>query len=232
MSPERITPLSEEDDELLIQHKARYTFASQFVRGKNVLDIACGNGYGAELLLRGNPAHIIGMDVSPDAVEFARNHYATENVEFRLGNAEQIENIKSIDVVTSFETIEHLPHPEKFLDEIGKLLPMNGKLIISTPVRAGGTLETKPGNPFHLREWNEEEFISLLSTFFRICDPYFQFVVEKKSYPGSRTLARIGSKIFARQNYEEYMKFSVTKTMPVFPSGALKKGYIIVVCTI
>jgi SAM-dependent methyltransferase len=232
MSPERITPLSGEDDELLIQHQARYTFASQFVRGKNVLDIACGNGYGAELLLHGNPAHIIGVDVSPEAVEFARNHYAAENVEFRLGSAEQLENIKSVDVVTSFETIEHLLHPEKFLDGIGKVLPKNGKLIISTPVRAGGTLDMKPANPFHLREWNEKEFISLLSPFFRMCDPYFQFVIEKKSYPGSRTLAKIGSKIFARQHYDEVMKFSVTKAMPSFPSGTLIKGYIIVVCTI
>jgi len=232
MEQERLVPIAGVDAELLAQHRARYVFASQFVPGKSVLDVACGAGYGAEILLEGKPSRIAGVDVSPAAVEFARSRYSADNVEFLVGDAEHMPDIGKFDVVTSFETIEHLSRPELFLEGIGKRLSTGGRLIISTPIRRGGTLRTTPGNPFHVREWNEEEFDSLLSCHFGIRSRYFQFIVQKRAYPGSRTISKLLSRALTPAKCAAFMKFPVTREVPASLPGVLTKGYIIVVCTI
>ncbi len=232
MEQERAVPVAGADAEVLAQHRARYLFASQLVRGKSILDIASGAGYGTEILLQGKPSRITGVDISPEAVEFARSHYSAENVEFLTGNAEHMPDIGVFDLVTSFETIEHLSRPELFLQGVGRSLSPGGRLIISTPIRREGTLRTTPANPFHVQEWNEEEFDSLLSCHFRTRSRYFQFIVRKRAYPGSRTIAKLFSMALTPAKYAGFMQFPVTQESPSSLPGVLIKGYIIVVCTI
>ena len=102
------------------EHVYRYRFASKFVEFKRVLDIACGEGYGAAALLKAGAASVIGIDIYPEVCEQARRKYG---LDARAGRANSIPlSSSSIDVVVSFETIEHLDSPVRFLDECCRVL--------------------------------------------------------------------------------------------------------------
>lgn len=141
-------------------HIYRYRFAAGFVRDKRVLDIACGEGYGTEALLRAGAASAIGIDISEKSCAHARRKYG---IDARTGRAENIPLPDgSIDVIVSFETIEHVAAHEAFLDECVRTLVPGGKLIISTPNKqVYGKLAYQ--NPFHCSELSEDEFVSLLA---------------------------------------------------------------------
>jgi SAM-dependent methyltransferase len=151
---ERMVP--ERTDEItFLDHITRYRFACRFVPRKRVLDIACGEGYGTAALAAAGAAQVIGIDIEPDVVEHARRKY---HVDARVGSAEKIDLAdRSIDVIVSFETIEHLRAPETFLRECARVLTPGGMLIISTPNKnhaRGG----EHRNPFHEFEMTEDEF--------------------------------------------------------------------------
>ena len=152
-------------------HWWRYAFAAAFVAEKSVLDIACGSGYGSELLLtRGGAKRVMGADLDPDAVRYARLRYGSRHEPSRLryAAADACEPCmeERFDAVVSFETIEHVPRPDRMLAGITKMLTGDGLLVISTPVRRMGTLTAAPGNPFHLREWTVDEFGALMKEHF------------------------------------------------------------------
>ena len=146
------------------EHVARYRFAKDFVRGERTLDIACGEGYGAAALARAGAASVVGVDISPEVCEHARRKYG---LDARPGAADAIPlPDRSVDVVVSFETIEHVERPAAFLRECARVLVPNGVLIVSTPNRPvyGGQ---GSGNPFHRVEFDEGEFLDLLRAEFR-----------------------------------------------------------------
>jgi ubiquinone/menaquinone biosynthesis C-methylase UbiE len=167
---ERMVP-EKADSYTFWEHIYRYRFAAARVNGKRVLDIACGEGYGAAALMRAGATSVTGVDISPEACNHATRRYGIRTL---LGNAENIplENA-SVDAIVSFETIEHVPHPEKFLDECVRVLQPNGQIIISTPNR-NAYLKDMPKNPHHLKELDENEFISLIVTRFACAKMYTQ----------------------------------------------------------
>ena len=137
------------------EHIYRYRFARQFVLGRRILDIACGEGYGAHALSRAGAASVIGVDVSDEVCRHARLKYG---LDARCGNAMDIPlPAGSVDVVVSFETIEHVPEPEQFLAECRRVLTPQGTLVVSTPNKAVYS-EFGRRNPFHCKEMTEEEF--------------------------------------------------------------------------
>jgi SAM-dependent methyltransferase len=147
------------------EHVYRYAFASRFVVGKRVLDIACGEGYGTAALQKAGAAHVIGVDVSEDACLHARARYG---LDVRPGSAEQIPlSDNSVDVVVSFETIEHVRDPGRFLDECGRVLVPGGRLVISTPDKEVYTGRLGVRNQHHCSEMTEQEFASALRARFR-----------------------------------------------------------------
>jgi len=160
------------------EHAERYKFASKYVSGKRVLDIACGVGYGCQILLQdGSPASIIGGDISPDAVEYAETHFAKKDkVRFSVMNAEQIDlPPASVDVVVSFETIEHLSGVDKYISGIVRALDRGGMFIVSTPNRD----LTQDGvhtvdNPFHHHEFTLDEIQELLGRNFNVTEVFYQ----------------------------------------------------------
>jgi ubiquinone/menaquinone biosynthesis C-methylase UbiE len=149
------------------EHLERYCFAGKFIVDKNVLDIACGCGYGTSFLARRGAKSVIGVDRSVEALECAK-FYTESNLKFINGDAYKLEfENNTFDVIISFETIEHLDNPTKFVTELQRVLKKDGTLIISTPnklVHSPNSL--KPVNPHHVHEYFNEEFKSLLFSFF------------------------------------------------------------------
>lgn len=163
---ERLTP-DNASYALWQEHINRYAFVLSYVSSKVVLDVACGNGYGTELISK-TADLVVGVDVSRDALTYAMNHYGkTHNTEFVLADARNLPfQGSTFDTVVSFETIEHLVYPEVFLQEIRSILKLCGKLIVSTPNRKTTTsTKGKPANPFHLNEFYADEFSQLLGIF-------------------------------------------------------------------
>ncbi len=116
-----------------VEHLHRYALAADICGGKDVLDIASGEGYGSNLLAQAAKT-VIGVDISTEAIDQAKAKYVRPNLRFLRGAADAIPlDSSSIDVVVSFETLEHHDKHEEMLSEIKRILRPNGLLIISTP---------------------------------------------------------------------------------------------------
>jgi SAM-dependent methyltransferase len=176
---ERITP-EVCHDATYLDHLNRYRFATQFVDGKRILDIACGEGYGAAGLMRAGAASVVGVDVNPDVVAHACAKYG---IDARLGTAEQIPaEDESFDVVVSFETLEHLSTPGVFLREIARVLVSGGRAVLSTPNRV---VVSAPGcrqNEFHHAEMIPSEFRALVESEFKTVRYYSQGLVSSRPW--------------------------------------------------
>jgi SAM-dependent methyltransferase len=161
--PERIVPDETPPGPVAI-HEKRYLFALPHCAGKRVLDAACGVGYGTALLADA-ATEVVGVDLSEDAIAYARSRYARPNVEFRVEDllAPALDD-RSFDVVCSFETVEHLPDREAYLRHVARVLRDDGVYIVSTP-RADETTET-PDNPHHFIEYSSGDFERLLRPHF------------------------------------------------------------------
>ena len=167
---ERMVPEFHRPSLMYSEHVNRYLAALDVVRDKRVLDIASGSGYGSQLLA-GSASSVVGVDVSPGAVAYASTEHGGSNLEFRVGDAENIPvDDASIDVVVTFETIEHVADYERFVAEIDRVLAPGGVALISTP----NDLEFIEGNHFHLHEFVYDELMELVGRHFSFVRPYFQ----------------------------------------------------------
>lgn len=152
---------------IFLEHMHRYRMALRYCTGKDVLDIACGEGFGSDILAA-VARSVIGVDISDAAVRHAGAQYRRDNLEFRTGSAADIPlPSASVDVVVSFETIEHISEHDAMLDEIRRVLRPGGVLVISTPDKATYTDATGLRNQYHVRELYRDQFESLLSSRFR-----------------------------------------------------------------
>jgi SAM-dependent methyltransferase len=159
------------------EHVSRYRFACDFARGRDVLDAACGAGYSAPMFLEAGAHSYLGIDINGKVVELATKRYRTSPaISFLEDDACEFRRVpeQAFDLVVSFETIEHVPSAEKFLANVRRALRRGGIFIVSTPYRLryspGNKLSSKPWNPYHVREWNENEFLDLLKPWFRVID--------------------------------------------------------------
>ena len=155
--------------EIAHEHWHRYAFARRFVEGRRVLDAACGEGYGTALLADG-AAHVAGVDIDAVTLSHARTAYADRtNVTFVEGSAAALPLADaSIDVVVSFETIEHLEVADqsRMLAEFARVLVPGGALIVSSPNRPEYSDARNYVNPFHLHELDRDELARLLAPHF------------------------------------------------------------------
>lgn len=164
---ERVIP-GQVDPDLFNEHFARYAFATRLARSKRVLDIACGTGYGSSELAA-VARSVTGVDVSEDAVEYARTHYTASNLQFQAAPAEDLPfPDQSFDLIVAFEVIEHLHDPRALLAQARRLIAPHGQFIVSTPNRLyyEETRKQSGPNPFHTHEFEYEEFRAALSDFF------------------------------------------------------------------
>jgi 2-polyprenyl-3-methyl-5-hydroxy-6-metoxy-1,4-benzoquinol methylase len=118
-----------------LEHLHRYLIAKELSRNKRVLDIACGEGYGSDLLAT-VAAHVVGVDIARDVVDYASARYIRSNLQFRQVACEAIPlPDASIDIVVSFETLEHVRLQEDMMREIRRVLCADGLLVMSSPER-------------------------------------------------------------------------------------------------
>ncbi len=150
-----------------LEHFHRYLFALRFAEGRDLIDVASGEGYGSALLAQVAKT-VIGVDLDPVAVANANRRYASQMLIFRVGDATQLPcDSNSSDLVVSFETIEHLEDHEAFLSEVKRVLQDGGLLIVSTPDKPQYDATLAEPNPFHRKELNRAEFESLLRKYFQ-----------------------------------------------------------------
>jgi SAM-dependent methyltransferase len=150
-------------------HLARYQYASRFVAGQRVGDVACGAGYGCRMLAEAGAACVLGIDNAREALREAAATYHHCRVGFAAADAGALPvAAATLDVVVCFETIEHLREPGQFLDEVWCALRRGGLLLLSTPNRQVTRLgiprywRRRPSNPFHVREFTRPELCRLL----------------------------------------------------------------------
>lgn len=177
--PERIIP-DETAPGIVALHLKRYDFAVPWCVDREVLDLACGVGYGSAHL--GQVAtRVLGVDRSAEAVEHARRSFAAPNVDFRRMDAQRLDLPDgSFDTVCSFETIEHLDDAEAYLGEVARVLRPGGAYLVSTPNAAETT--RAPANPFHTMEWSCADFERLLRGFFAGVELYGQVRVQTEAH--------------------------------------------------
>jgi SAM-dependent methyltransferase len=175
LTGERTLPDVPEENYWFRRHVAVYEWIAERCGGLRVADLACGEGYGSDLLAR-RAAEVIGVDANPEAFEHASSRYRRPNLSFRRELVEQFD--QQVDVVVFLQTIEHIQEPDRLLARIAEVAPL---AYISTPNRL--TLAApgaeKSDNPWHLREYDPAQYRALLEPHFDRVDVLGLFHARK-----------------------------------------------------
>ncbi len=162
LTGERTLPDVPEENYWFRRHLAVYEWIAGRCDGLDVIDLACGEGYGSDLLAT-RAASVVGVDANPEAHEHARRRYRRRNLRFERGLIEDVEGPAG--AIVFLQTIEHVHEPQRLLRSIAEAAPV---AYVSTPNRL--TLAPpgaeKSGNPWHLREYAIEEYRALLEPCF------------------------------------------------------------------
>ena len=213
-SMERIVPDKLQDgttgQETLAFHLERYEFASKHIVSGDVLDIACGVGYGTSYLAEKNvDVHsITGVDISRGAIEYAKERYQHSKINFVVADAMLYQVEKKYDVIISLETIEHLPQPELFIQNMQRQLKSNGLMISSVPVTP-----SVDANPHHLTDFTQKSFRRIFTDLgFKEQDSFLQI----QSYSPFQVAARTEPRM-------EQMRKGLLKYYIQNPASAIKR---------
>jgi|GEM_PF-1228546 len=164
---ERYLPwLEDAGTQIHYEHLHRYSFASRFAIGKRVLDLGCGEGYGA-FSLGEHAMSVVGVDIDHEAIAHARNaYYLRPNVTFVQADITNVPVDGPFDVITCFEALEHVSDHSALLNEVRRLLASGGVFIVSTPNRAAYSDASGYRNPYHVRELYYDEFRTAIGNSF------------------------------------------------------------------
>ncbi len=206
------------DAKLEIEHMQRYYCVLETVKDKTVLDAACGEGYGSNLLSY-SAKQVYGIDINADVIDNAKEKYkGRENLIFKEGSIGALPiDDHSIDVVISFETIEHVGEDlqRSFLSEIKRVLKLDGYLIISTPNKAIYSDLFSYNNEFHVKEFYENEFIDFLHDKFNYIELYSQFFEVASIIDNKNTLEKkVCFKGNGVHNGKYYIAIASNKKLP------------------
>jgi SAM-dependent methyltransferase len=162
LTGERTLPDVPDENYWFRRHLAVYEWIADRVRGERVADLACGEGYGSDVLA-GGAADVVGVDANPEAHEHARLRYRRANLRFERSRVEDFEG--PCDAIVLLQTIEHIHDPGALLARFARAAPV---AYVSTPNRLtlAGPDAAKSDNPWHLREYTLAEYRELLEPHF------------------------------------------------------------------
>ena len=171
------------------EHYHRYFLARELCRGRDVLDVASGEGYGSALLSQ-TAKSVVGVEIDPKCVEHATHEYRAANLRYLMGDAVKLPlRDQSVDAVVSFETIEHVSDQAAFLSEVKRVLRPSGFLLVSTPDLNVYSAPGTEANPYHVRELTELEFRETLKSEFNNV-----LIVRQRAVTGSLVLPDGGTR--------------------------------------
>jgi SAM-dependent methyltransferase len=167
LTGERTLPDVPEENYWFQRHLVVYRWIAERVRGRRVVDLACGEGYGSAELAR-TAASVVGVDANPEAFEHARAKY--KQVAFERNMIELWDG--DVDCVVFLQTIEHVPDPDGVLEHIRELIGPDGVAYVSTPnvLTLAPKGEERSGNPWHVREYRPDEYRELCERHFARVD--------------------------------------------------------------
>ena len=175
LTGERTLPDVPEENYWFRRHLAVYKWIAHRVEGQRVADLACGEGYGSNVLAE-HAADVVGVDANPEAHEHARLRYQRPNLRFERDLVESYAG--PCDAIVFLQTIEHIQDPGALLRGFAKAAEVS---YVSTPNRL--TLAPdgaeKSDNPWHLREYTVAEYAELLAPHFRTIELYGVFHARK-----------------------------------------------------
>jgi SAM-dependent methyltransferase len=162
---ERFTP--EVKGAIWYEHWHRYSVMLPAARGRRVLDAACGEGYGSRLLAD-TASEVVGIDIDAATIGHAVARYAARsNLRYIQASCATLPLATgSIDLIVSFETIEHLDNQVAMLAEFRRVLAPTGALVISSPNKAVYSGESGGANAFHVRELTHDDLAAMLCAHF------------------------------------------------------------------
>jgi 2-polyprenyl-3-methyl-5-hydroxy-6-metoxy-1,4-benzoquinol methylase len=157
------------------RHLAVYEWVAERCAGLEVVDMACGEGYGTDVLAR-RARKVTGVDANPEAHEHALAKYSRPGVRFVRDLIETY--IEPCDAVVFLQTIEHVKEPEKVLAHFKAMAPV---AYVSTPnvLTLAPPGADKSDNPWHLREYRADEFRALCASVYDKVELYGLFHARK-----------------------------------------------------
>jgi ubiquinone biosynthesis O-methyltransferase len=196
-------------------HLTRYIFASKYVKGARVLDIACGSGFGSSYLIRKGAESVTGVDLSEEAINIAKNNFQKRGLTFQVGTAEDLPFAdNSFDIITSMGTIDHMNDPALFLRHAQRVLQPGGYFISSllnreviTPFPLHEIVD-----PSHIIEYSPMELNNLVNKYFINVQTYGE------NY-GKRRLMQLRRLVY----YIVYRKIHMPYAVPVLMQRSLAK---------
>jgi 2-polyprenyl-3-methyl-5-hydroxy-6-metoxy-1,4-benzoquinol methylase len=179
LTGERTLPDIPEENYWYRRHLVVYEWIARQVGGLRVADLACGEGYGSDVLARAGAAHVTGVDANPEAHEHARLRYIRDNLTFTRTLVELYD--EPCDAVVFLQTIEHVRNPGEILDRFRTLVGRGGVAFVSTPnvLTLASPGAEHSGNPWHVHEYRAEEFSALCRAHFGHVELYGLFHARK-----------------------------------------------------
>lgn len=178
LTGERTLPDVPEENYWFRRHLAVYEWIAARVGDKRVIDMACGEGYGSDVLA-GSAASVVGVDANPEAHEHARLRYTRENLRFERDLVETFP--EEADAVVFLQTIEHLRDPTAVLERFKSLVGERGVVFVSTPnvLTLAPKGAERSDNPWHIHEYRQGEFTELCGRTFGGVEMYGLFHARK-----------------------------------------------------
>jgi SAM-dependent methyltransferase len=178
LTGERTLPDVPEENYWFRRHLAVYEWIAARAGGKRVIDMACGEGYGSDVLAAGARS-VVGVDANPEAHEHARLRYTRENLRFARELVETFS--EAADAVVFLQTIEHLQDPGAVLAHFESLVGDTGVVFVSTPnvLTLAPKGAERSDNPWHVHEYRAREFEELCRGTFARVEMYGLFHARK-----------------------------------------------------
>ena len=210
-------------------HLERYKFVCKFALGKSVLDIACGVGYAGPMFIQSGAVSYYGVDINDKLVEYAKDNFASELIGYSVGDICTFKIDKKFDLISCFETIEHIRDYKTAIKNLSVMLNPGGTLLVSSPNRPVtspncNTLNDKPSNEFHTQEFIPEELLLLLSE--------NGFSVDKNNLYGQRQRKKVYKNRYWRKIiYTLLGNPDITTSPKVTPVKNLLPRYFVILAT-